>query len=224
MRLGSPAHAGMDPKRAAVLDFLFRLPRARGDGPRPQSACPWPSGAPPRTRGWTPRVPSTRPQRHGSPAHAGMDPEWGFRRLDLRRLPRARGDGPQGSRPAAHRGEAPPRTRGWTQTAGPQPPSLPGSPAHAGMDPPCHLARIALRGLPRARGDGPGPMTPSCMSIQAPPRTRGWTRRGVAPDVRVWGSPAHAGMDRTSRCRFLLWRGLPRARGDGPSSYPSSGS
>ena len=71
---GSPAHAGMDPARAAWCGLIARLPRTRGDGPRPRTRPRPVARAPPHTRGWTRDFLGLDGIAHGSPAHAGMDP------------------------------------------------------------------------------------------------------------------------------------------------------
>ena len=50
---GFPAHAGMDLRATPSLDWLLRLPRARGDGPWEYWGHYHASEASPRTRGWT---------------------------------------------------------------------------------------------------------------------------------------------------------------------------
>ncbi len=74
-------------------------------------------------------------------------------------------------------------------------------------------------GLPRARGDGPPPRSVSIISFPSPPRTRGWTQESLQDRVERDVSPAHAGMDLIWDRVFLICRGLPRARGDGPYQH-----
>ena len=207
-----------------------RLPRTRGDGPRP--GFPAHAGmdpesadrgfparqygtasdgiqASPHTRGWTPQIIRERVDA-ASPHTRG----W--------RLPRTRGDGPasphtpgmetvspHGSR---SRNEASPHTRGWTPGTSGAGLRLPrtrgdGFPAHAGMDPHTRgwtrVAPTVASGLPRTRGDGPRLRACRRRADRASPHTRGWTREA---DV---GFPAHAGI-------HPAVRGLPRTRGDGP--------
>ena len=160
---GSPAHAGMDPRRASGPRGWGRLPRTRGDGPE------WVEGggrlpkAPPHTRGWTPATPRLDVCLDGSPAHAGMDPAatctWIFRSW----LPRTRGDGPDYRALAGIHRVAPPHTRGWTQQTHVGRRFDRGSPAHAGMDPGVMRDCTLRNGLPRTRGDGPV-ITPSSCS------------------------------------------------------------
>ena len=90
---------------------------------------------------------------------------------------------------------APPPTRGWTLADGIALLQRYGSPAHAGMDPPIGLAYVAIKRLPRPRGDGPELTGRIGALTEAPPPTRGWTRLCGVHGRRVEGSPAHAGMD-----------------------------
>ena len=50
---GSPAHAGMDPRRWLARRRCSRLPRTRGDGPQFSHVSRIAVRAPPHTRGWT---------------------------------------------------------------------------------------------------------------------------------------------------------------------------
>ena len=112
---------------------------------------------------------------------------------------------------------APPHTRGWTLgRLGARQDGL-GSPAHAGMDPHGRRTGAATIGLPRTRGDGPVSVLEIEWDRQAPPHTRGWTRRRSDP-LEARGSPAHAGMDPGARGFAPSRPGLPRTRGDGPVS------
>ncbi len=93
-RLGSPAHAGIDPDCFRARSSAPGLPRSRGDRPHSRGDRRRDLTAPPLTRGST-RVPRVLTiQSKGSPAHAGIDryafqlsghPCW---------LPRSRGDRP----------------------------------------------------------------------------------------------------------------------------------
>ena len=76
--VGSPAHAGMDPRTSqlAYENSFVGSPAHAGMDPRTLTRCE------------TDAV-------EGSPAHAGMDPSWAAdARPDPSRLPRTRGDGP----------------------------------------------------------------------------------------------------------------------------------
>ena len=172
----------------------------------------------------------------GSPAHAGMDLARGGAVMDGWRLPRPRGDGPLGSAVLSAADLAPPPTRGWTSLhrlvrrteqgspahAGmdllPRARCSPtgGSPAHAGMDPARCESTMISGWLPRPRGDGPE-LSGRLRSVTlAPPPTRGWTPLERRAPAAPHGSPAHAGMDRSSTPTSPLPTWLPRPRGDGP--------
>ena len=56
-------------------------------------------------------------------------------------------------------------------------------------------ARNGRTWLPRERGDGPEYAGFSFEMVEAPPRTRGWTRVDAEHIDAVLGSPANAGMD-----------------------------
>ena len=112
--LGSPAHAGMDPRVHPRGRGRGGLPRTRGDGPMPRPRTCSGGEAPPHTRGWTPVVDLGPVHDCGSPAHAGMDPMRASRSRGGSRLPRTRGDGPGSSSTPWAACAAPPHTRGWT--------------------------------------------------------------------------------------------------------------
>ncbi len=133
--VGSPAFAGMDPRRGATSAARSGLPRVRGDGPTREVAQTNRERAPPRSRGWTRGQRAPRPRRGGSPAFAGMDPSGCARRSRRSRLPRVRGDGPDAAATTATASRAPPRSRGWTAAARARRAAERGSPAFAGMDP-----------------------------------------------------------------------------------------
>ncbi len=111
---------------------------------------------------------------------------------------------------------ASPRTRGSTHPGPAQRILHEGFPAHAGID----RAGIALRhvrhGLPRARGDRPGPTAKRKDAALASPRTRGSTRASRCTRAARRGFPAHAGIDRGRLRRARGAHRLPRARGDRP--------
>ncbi len=215
-RVGSPAHAGMDPVCAVVDMNGEGLPRSRGDGPgaSPCSSCR--RSAPPLTRGWTLMRGGQAVDEDGSPAHAGMDPARAAARFAAARLPRSRGDGPIARRVADSARAAPPLTRGWTQRSRQARRPRLGSPAHAGMDPRRRSPRPQRCRLPRSRGDGPVTEPATLALLAAPPLTRGWTRSTAAAKPASAGSPAHAGMDPRLLCRGAVRVRLPRSRGDGP--------
>ena len=213
---GSPAHAGIDPRRATRRGGSTRLPRTRGDRPTPSAARHPPDVAPPHTRG------STRIQRphpvapHGSPAHAGIDPRREEGHGHHRRLPRTRGDRP-GAEPAdVIIAAAPPHTRGSTRRVTHRHPAARGSPAHAGIDPAATRPATPCARLPRTRGDRPRFILGGVTFTGAPPHTRGSTRGVRRTPRRPGGSPAHAGIDPHRAATPLQRPRLPRTRGDRP--------
>ncbi len=206
----------MDPRHGTAGCTRCWLPRSRGDGPQGYHVELVEQKAPPLTRGWTLAVPVQPVQCGGSPAHAGMDPTGRSSARTRNWLPRSRGDGPSLASSGIRPTMAPPLTRGWTRAGVPGKPRNFGSPAHAGMDPPCS-ARSRLAGrLPRSRGDGPRETGGHCGADLAPPLTRGWTRGLCARRRLGRGSPAHAGMDPPPDRAPGHPRRLPRSRGDGP--------
>ena len=94
-RLGFPAHAGMDPEVHPMDPGRRRLPRTRGDGPRPAGRCGAGCSASPHTRGWTVIDGLVKRDGLGFPAHAGMDLPATSPTTRSCRLPRTRGDGPR---------------------------------------------------------------------------------------------------------------------------------
>ena len=93
--IGSPAHAGMDPPEGISQAATTGLPRTRGDGPAMDFLKHGDITAPPHTRGWTRNGFLKLAESTGSPAHAGMDPQWISSSTGTLRLPRTRGDGPE---------------------------------------------------------------------------------------------------------------------------------
>ena len=214
--VGFPAHAGMDRRVRIDIVASQRLPRTRGDGPRPDRRASSSAAASPHTRGWThPRGLGALVGR-GFPAHAGMDPSSRRRATASRRLPRTRGDGPDGSPSMTRWYWASPHTRGWTAPSREDPWPHVGFPAHAGMDPCAPTPRTTPDRLPRTRGDGPPPPGMEPLLEWASPHTRGWTHPDRRAGAARHGFPAHAGMDPWWWCRPRPPPGLPRTRGDGP--------
>ena len=84
------------------------------------------------------------------------------------------------------------------------------------MDPRPVGRRGPNEGLPRTRGDGPGPVLLGQASEEASPHTRGWTLMRMATVEGRLGFPAHAGMDPAPTSSGGKLGGLPRTRGDGP--------
>ena len=215
---GSPAHAGIDPRRPPNPPRPPRLPRACGDRPQSRSRRRGERAAPPRMRG------STRARREmllelrGSPAHAGIDPVSDSGLRFVYRLPRACGDRPQRRTVGRRARAAPPRMRGSTLSRHSQHGGDLGSPAHAGIDPIRSGDCGGTRWLPRACGDRPEAEAMRHAGRTAPPRMRGSTRPRSSPRHPRSGSPAHAGIDLRDRNGARPAPRLPRACGDRPHS------
>ncbi len=172
---GSPAHAGMHPRRSAPRASGRGFPRARGDAPRSATGARARTRVPPRTRGCTPRHSDRREPRDGSPAHAGMHLSDSLGKRPKGWFPRARGDAPPSVFIADNVSQVPPRTRGCTPGGGRLAAAARGSPAHAGMHPTPRGPHRHHYGFPRARGDAPCSRSGRSRRNTVPPRTRGCT-------------------------------------------------
>ena len=214
---GSPAHAGIDPRRDHPHAPAGGLPRTRGDRPPSPAGQGSHPSAPPHTRGSTLQPRFRGPHQKGSPAHAGIDLDMRYWAEKAVGLPRTRGDRPSEIARPARAVRAPPHTRGSTRCSGSCKRCDAGSPAHAGIDLE-RADRIHHRsGLPRTRGDRPLRLYGEEDTLLAPPHTRGSTcgdRRGAGDGD---GSPAHAGIDPDHLPRSSPPWGLPRTRGDRPA-------
>ncbi len=218
---GSPAHAGIDPPRASAPRTRPGLPRTRGDRPSRSHFASSASRAPPHTRGSTQHAIDAQWLVDGSPAHAGIDPPRRSWARSSRRLPRTRGDRPAPASTWATLRSAPPHTRGSTHRGQPRGADQLGSPAHAGIDPRPRSTTAASTRLPRTRGDRPTSPRVDSSRRPAPPHTRGSTLRLGGVRLARGGSPAHAGIDPPSMTGAAASLGLPRTRGDRPSSLIS---
>jgi hypothetical protein len=94
---GFPARAGMDPIKQTSAKAALRLPRPRGDGPVAESPAAAGSKASSPARGWTRGYWQALGCHRGFPARAGMDPMQRPASCGPHRLPRPRGDGPDGN-------------------------------------------------------------------------------------------------------------------------------
>ena len=212
-------------------------PRARGDGPKHHHPSMTSLSCSPRTRGWSPRSILRDPTHAVLPAHAGMVRQAPIGRRAVRRAPRARGDGPGRDVDPGHPRPCSPRTRGWSHWftithsafdvlpahAGMVRPGDHGRAGehrapHAGMVPCCPGSWRVLSRAPRARGDGPAPISMVSADTACSPRTRGWSDAVEADDIVDVVLPAHAGMVPGDRRPSSSRRRAPRARGDGPSA------
>ncbi len=113
--VGSPAHAGIDPRRPRQCHLAERLPRTRGDRPLSRNWWATHPAAPPHTRGSTRVSHWSAPLDPGSPAHAGIDPGRTHCVSRPYGLPRTRGDRPPLSPASTATPWAPPHTRGSTR-------------------------------------------------------------------------------------------------------------
>ena len=199
------------------------VPRTRGDGPAWRRRSSWVGNCSPHTRGWTANLDEKLGRSCLFPAHAGMDRRSTRGNGHPSTVPRTRGDGPDSSDEVpsstglfpAHAGmdrdtpilaatepHCSPHTRGWTETRALK--SIFGAlfPAHAGMDrnPPAGQSS-AKTCSPHTRGWTEFTRWPFHY-IPTVPRTRGDGPADVISlGVAVTLFPAHAGMDRTRRCR-----------------------
>ena len=217
-RDGFPAHAGMDLELTALEALIDGFPRPRGDGPRADQLRYLHGQVSPPTRGWTPRCARPRRDRHGFPAHAGMDLEGQLTGVRTVRFPRPRGDGPRVPQRQSAAGEVSPPTRGWTRRPSVRPHVYRGFPAHAGMDHVNVDTRWRCAGFPRPRGDGPSVPDWRAAPTMVSPPTRGWTVLQDDGGHARGGFPAHAGMDPPPPMRSSSSGWFPRPRGDGPPS------
>ncbi len=216
--VGSPAWAGIDPDALVKAMTRVRLPRVGGDRPPVTHVATLEASAPPRGRG------STRRERYGvrgalgSPAWAGIDPLRRCSSDGSARLPRVGGDRPCSVITADSSKGAPPRGRGSTRIAARLDAMLRGSPAWAGIDPVSVTRGVATARLPRVGGDRPASVTAHVATQAAPPRGRGSTRDAAYEALRVYGSPAWAGIDPATSTRTASPSRLPRVGGDRPSA------
>ena len=176
---------------------------------------------PPRERGWSPFIPLALVTYCVSPARAGMVPTSSRLNHQRRCFPRASGDGPRHSHPAARSCRFPPRERGWSRLPAGLPQQLAVSPARAGMVPSGKSLMAVFSGFPRASGDGPVLSSPSVFPSPFPPRERGWSLRQGQRFAFAGVSPARAGMVPGSKLDVVVRCGFPRASGDGPPYVPT---
>ncbi len=112
--VGSPAHAGMVPRRGGDTMTKKRFPRPRGDGPWLPAFIGVVKSVPPPTRGWSPTPRCFVDVSNGSPAHAGMVlGKAGGSEMSIW-FPRPRGDGPDNRDLFSRVHGVPPPTRGWS--------------------------------------------------------------------------------------------------------------
>ncbi len=190
----------------------------RGDGPTPRQRRSRTRRCSPHARGWTvPEIDVVLPPGV-FPACAGMDRLRLHAGADDVGVPRMRGDGPALASASVSLLPCSPHARGWTERHSTGPHHRLVFPACAGMDRERASAIASDFSVPRMRGDGPtvGAMTVS--AAKCSPHARGWTDGAQLVVAAALVFPACAGMDRqTVECGSDR-RGVPRMRGDGPSS------
>ena len=201
------------------------LPRTRGDRPSGARGWDWAGWSSPHTRGSTRKEHHQHHRRRGHrvfPAHAGIDPRPGCRRRGRSGLPRTRGDRPDALVLDVAQDPSSPHTRGSTRHRELLAHGEAVFPAHAGIDPsPCRwYRRVAC--LPRTRGDRPAYGRALFPAGKSSPHTRGSTHRARHHHTLGAVFPAHAGIDHNSEYAVAQALGLPRTRGDRPSSGPFS--
>ncbi len=156
----------------------------------------------PAHAGIDPSMPSVLASASGYPAHAGIDLKGIAPSTHGKRLPRTRGDRPSQARLRASAATATPHTRGSTSPCDCKAIDNKGYPAHAGIDLATNGNNVKLYRLPRTRGDRPGIRETSTPPYEATPHTRGSTSHFSLENVKEFGYPAHAGIDRIS---LLAW-------------------
>ena len=212
-----PTHVGMDRRPVAISRPRFRIPHARGDGPKLTKARVRSWRYSPRTWGWTECLQRRMTMRTVFPTHVGMDRNPRRSPPRGRGIPHARGDGPRSAAPAVASASYSPRTWGWTGSrrgggrGGEYSPRTWGWTGHVGGRAvyehvfPTHVGMDRNRGpmitwlcrIPHARGDGPV------------------AEANASLICRVF--PTHVGMDRGATASTAWNTGIPHARGDGPS-------
>ena len=174
-RQGSPAGAGMHPRRDGQNSTKPGFPRRRGDAPDTDERIIHFFRVPPQARGCTLSHFLGALHYFGSPAGAGMHPLVKFLTFFYHRFPRRRGDAPNLDATLVCFSQVPPQARGCTHS-----PRHPygrrfGSPAGAGM----HLYRWyrprRYNRFPRRRGDAPYLLRDTFLSFMVPPQARGCT-------------------------------------------------
>ncbi len=212
----SPAPAGIDPGTDRTRNGGNRLPRPRGDRPKPAMPARTRMKSPPPPRGSTRALLRGAVIRGVSPAPAGIDPRGWSATRSTRSLPRPRGDRPSITSPVRGATASPPPPRGSTlvhllvQLV----PRV--SPAPAGIDPRWMSHPISAARLPRPRGDRPGRYVAKEHLPWSPPPPRGSTRAARLDEVPADVSPAPAGIDPARASIATGPACLPRPRGDRP--------
>ena len=213
---GSPARAGIHPRRMDGRRGRLRFPRSRGDTPGRTSSPIRGTPVPPLARGYT-RVEEAGLRRAGgSPARAGIHPGRGACAEDPSRFPRSRGDTPRSCCSTTRTASVPPLARGYTSVPRVFAARVDGSPARAGIHPQPHAGSDQEEGFPRSRGDTPVVGLSDDSDAMVPPLARGYTPGNPQPPDGGGGSPARAGIHPRSARAPTTSCWFPRSRGDTP--------
>ena len=212
-----PTGVGMDRTSTATAGPSSRVPHGRGDGPETSVEYGNEKWCSPRAWGWTGDRPCRPTRRDVFPTGVGMD-RWRQQvEGQLGGVPHGRGDGPRYSSIYAAPGTCSPRAWGWTvRQAGVRVESLV-FPTGVGMDRPGAGRRMAARGVPHGRGDGPRSRTITVTRDMCSPRAWGWTARSPTPGEPSHVFPTGVGMDRPPSARWPSVLSVPHGRGDGPA-------
>ncbi len=133
-------------------------------------------------------------------------------------LPRMRGDRPVLASDSSQCSRFTPHARGSTQETAVVPCLAVVYPACAGIDLYQRPDGTWARGLPRMRGDRPKLLLSFGRPLPFTPHARGSTLAVTAASSTATVYPACAGIDLGISCSTTPRRGLPRMRGDRPSS------
>ena len=193
-----------------------RFLRPRGDRPCGVRSRGWVRGVPPPTRRSTPVSWFASLCARGSSAHAEIDPSSLRDMAALSWFLRPRGDRPFWKVRDDAEFLVPPPTRRSTPGKGFAVDVVPGSSAHAEIDPSRFRNQDAPCRFLRPRGDRPDWGKPQALALLVPPPTRRSTRApGLLEAVKL-GSSAHAEIDPRPRRRLLSGGRFLRPRGDRP--------
>jgi len=213
-----PACAGIDRDVPRQTDGVPGLPRMRGDRPKSICACSALEMFTPHARG------STAPAlfRHEVvavyPACAGIDrQDAGFVAVGAS-LPRMRGDRPRRSFRIRIGDRFTPHARGSTSSHADHGQVNTVYPACAGIDRFQTIREVFRQCLPRMRGDRPIRPCLHGLRRRFTPHARGSTHISFPGKVVRSVYPACAGIDRSISLRSTTATGLPRMRGDRPTS------
>ncbi len=213
-----PARAGMARSRSEWAVGVSGVPRPRGDGPGQPGVGKTTLARSPPARGWPGRRTHGSRARYAFPARAGMARERWRSKPGGSGVPRPRGDGPSPRRSVPVSPARSPPARGWPALRAEDKFVVSAFPARAGMARSRRRRSPKLSRVPRPRGDGPAVTPYSLLHSKRSPPARGWPGSPLPDHPRRVAFPARAGMAREPVRASLKWQGVPRPRGDGPSS------